>query len=120
MVPFDQFKSARGYYSVLAHELTHWTGGKARLDRDLKGRFGSEAYAVEELIAELGAAFIGAQLGIGVNPRLDHAPYIASWLKALKNDPRAIFTAASKAQAAADFLCAFGSQGGETLSPQTA
>jgi antirestriction protein ArdC len=108
MVPFEQFKSARGYYSVLAHELTHWSGGKARLDRDLKERFGSEAYAVEELIAELGAAFIGAQLGIGVDPRTDHAPYIASWLKALKNDPRAIFTAASKAQAAADYLFGFG------------
>lgn len=107
MVPFEQFKTARGYYSVLAHELTHWTGAKARLDRNLAGRFGSEAYAVEELIAELGAAFIGARLGIGVDPRKDHAPYIASWLNALKNDPHAIFTAASKAQAAADYLAAF-------------
>jgi antirestriction protein ArdC len=107
MVPFSQFKSAKGYYSVLAHELTHWTGAKVRLDRDLSGRFGSEKYAMEELVAELGAAFIAGQLGLPSVPRTDHAPYIASWLKVLKNDSRAIFTAASKAQAAADYLAGF-------------
>lgn len=95
------------YYAVLAHELTHWTGAKARLDRDLSGRFGSEAYAMEELVAELGAAFLSGQLGLPSVPRTDHAPYIATWLKVLKNDSRAIFTAASKAQAAADYLAGF-------------
>lgn len=107
MVPFANFKEPVGYYSVLAHELTHWSGAKRRLDRDLSGRFGSESYAFEELIAELGAAFIAGQLALPSEPRTDHAPYIASWLKVLKNDPRAIFTAASKAQAAADYLIGF-------------
>ena len=107
MVPFSQFKTPTAYYSVLAHELTHWSGAKARLDRDLSGRFGSEGYAVEELVAELGAAFIAGSLGLPSDPRADHAPYIATWLKVLKNDSRAIFTAASKAQAAADYLAGF-------------
>jgi len=107
MPPFSLFRSAGAYYAVLGHEMTHWTGAKARLDRDLSGRFGSEAYAMEELVAELGAAFTAGQLALPVEPRRDHAPYIASWLKVLKNDPRAIFTAASKAQAAADYLANF-------------
>lgn len=107
MVPFDQFKTATGYYSVLSHELTHWSGAKSRLDRDLAGRFGSESYAMEELIAELSAAFVVGQLGLPSEPRRDHAAYIASWLKVLKSDSRAIFTAASKAQAAADYLASF-------------
>jgi antirestriction protein ArdC len=107
MVPFSQFKSAPAYYSVLAHELTHWSGAKSRLDRDLSGRFGSESYAVEELVAEMGAAFIAGKLGLQSDPRKDHAPYVASWLKVLKSDARAIFTAAGKAQAAADYLSGF-------------
>lgn len=107
MVRFGKFQSAKGYYSVLAHELTHWSGAKTRLDRDLSGRFGSEGYAVEELVAELGAAFIAGQLGLPSEPRTDHAPYIASWLKVLKSDSGAIFTAAGKAQAAADYLSSF-------------
>lgn len=93
------------YYSTLLHELTHWTGAKHRLDRDKMGaRFGNEQYAAEELVAELGAAFLCAHLGIANDPRPDHAQYIANWLTILKNDSRAIFTAASKAQAAADYL----------------
>ena len=104
MPSFDAFVSAEAYYSVLAHELTHWTGAKIRLDRDLSGRFGSDAYAMEELIAELGAAFTVSHLELASKPRTDHAPYIASWLRVLGNDPRAIFTAASRAQAAADYL----------------
>ena len=75
-----------------------------RLNRDLSGRFGSESYAVEELIAELGAAFLCAELALPTDPRLDHAPYIASWLNVLKNDKRAIFTAAAKAQEAVDWM----------------
>lgn len=104
MPSFDAFVSAEAYYSVLAHELTHWTGAKSRLDRDLSGRFGTEAYAMEELVAELGAAFTVSHLDLACEPRTDHAPYIASWLRVLANDPRAILTAANKAQAAADYL----------------
>jgi antirestriction protein ArdC len=107
MPPFSLFRSAGAYYGVLGHELTHWTGAKKRLDRDLAGRFGSEAYAMEELVAELGSAFVAGRLALPLEPRKDHAPYIASWLKVLKNDPRAIFTAATRAQAAADYLAAF-------------
>lgn len=100
----DTTKSAEGFYSTLCHELTHWSGAKTRLDRDLTGRFGSESYAVEELIAELGAAFLCSDLSITPEPRADHACYIASWLKVLKNDKRAVFTAASKASEAANWL----------------
>lgn len=103
MPAFEAFKEPLFYYSVLSHETTHWTGAKHRLDRDLSGRFGSESYAVEELVAELGAAFLCAELGLPTDPREDHAPYIVSWLKVLKNDKRAIFTAAAKAQAAVDW-----------------
>ncbi len=107
MPSFDAFVSADAFYSVLAHELTHWTGAKARLDRDLSGRFGTQAYAMEELVAEVGAAFVAGHLRLGCEPRTDHAPYIASWLRVLGSDPRAIVTAASKAQAAADYLIGF-------------
>jgi len=95
---------AEGYYSTLCHELVHWSGAKHRLDRDLSGRFGKEAYAMEELIAELGAAFLCGHLAITPEPRIDHAQYIASWLTALRNDKKAIFTAASKASEAANWL----------------
>ena len=102
--PFSLFKDANAYYATRGHESVHATGAKSRLDRDLTGRFGSEAYAVEELVAELGAAFLCADLGLSQEPRLDHAGYIESWLKVLKGDTRAIFTAAGKAQAAVDWL----------------
>ena len=111
MVPYEQFVSATAYYATLAHELTHWSGAAARLDRDLTNRFGTESYAMEELVAELGAAFISGRLSLPSEPRRDHAPYIASWLRVLRNDPRAIFTAATKAQAAADFLASFSESG---------
>jgi antirestriction protein ArdC len=92
------------YYAVLLHELTHWTGPSHRLGRDMGQRFGDEAYAMEELVAELGAAFACAALGIASEPRPDHAAYVSSWLDVLKRDPRAIFTAASKAQEAFEHL----------------
>ena len=95
---------AEAFYSTLFHELVHWAGGKTRLDRDLSGRFGSEAYAVEELIAELGAAFLCGDLGITPEPRADHACYIKNWLSILKSDKKAVFTAASKASQAANWL----------------
>jgi antirestriction protein ArdC len=91
-------------YSTLLHEMSHWSGAKHRLDRDLSGRFGSESYAVEELVAELSASFLCADLGVAHDPRDNTATYLESWLKALKNDKRAIITAAAKAQAAADYL----------------
>lgn len=92
------------FQSTRFHEAVHMTGHSSRLARDFSGRFGSEAYAAEELVAELGAAFLCAQLGVSPSVRADHTKYIAGWLKVLKNDKRAIFTAASKAQAAVDFL----------------
>ena len=104
MPPFEAFITPEAYYATLAHEATHWTAHKSRLDRDLSGRFGSESYAAEELIAELGAAFLSADLALSPEMRDDHASYIQSWLKILKADNRAIFTAASHAQKAADFL----------------
>ena len=104
MPPFQAFKENASYYSTLAHEHTHWTAKADRCDRQLSTRFGDSAYAAEELIAELGAAFTCAYLGLSTEPRADHAAYIDSWLKVLKADKRAIFTAASKAQQAADYL----------------
>jgi antirestriction protein ArdC len=92
------------YYSTLLHELTHWTGHKSREARDLSGRFGNAAYAAEELVAELGAAFACARLGITSEPRVDHAKYLNNWLAVLKSDNKAIFKAASLAQAACDRL----------------
>jgi antirestriction protein ArdC len=99
---FAAFKNADSFYGVAFHELGHWTGAKARLDRDLKGRFGERQYAAEELIAELSAAFLCAEFDM--DGELRHAGYIANWIELLRHDARACFTACSKAQAAADFL----------------
>jgi len=102
---FESFQDADSYYATLAHEFNHWTGSKTRLDRDFGGhRFGSEGYAVEELVAELGAAFLCADLELALEPREDHAAYIATWLKVLAADNRAVFTAAAHAQRAAEFV----------------
>jgi len=100
--PFAAFKSADSFYNVAFHELGHWTGHKSRLDCDLRNRFGDRQYAAEELVAELAAAFLCAEFGFDNDLR--HAGYIASWIELLKADKRAFFTAASKAQAAADYL----------------
>jgi antirestriction protein ArdC len=99
---FAAFKGADSFYNTAFHELTHWTGHKSRCGRDLKNRFGSQAYAAEELIAELGAAFMAAEFGFDGDVR--HAGYIATWIELLKSDKRAFFTACSKAQQAADYL----------------
>ena len=101
----ESFESVEHYHATKLHELVHWSGHETRLKRDLKNRFGTKAYAAEELVAELGAAFLCAHLG--VEGQLRHAGYIDSWLSLLKEDDRAIFTAASKASAAADYLRAF-------------
>ncbi len=107
---FAQFLDPQSYYSVLAHETVHWSGAKHRLDRDLEGRFGTESYAMEELVAELGSAFIAAHLGVAVEPRRDHAAYVATWLQVLERDTRAILTASAKAQEAADYLVGLAAQ----------
>ncbi|WP_028004379.1 ArdC family protein [Sinorhizobium meliloti] len=99
-----RFVDAVHLYSTLLHEVSHWSGAKHRLDRDLSGRFGSESYAIEELVAELSASFLCGDLGVAHDPRDNTATYLESWLKVLKNDKRAIITAAAKAQAAADYL----------------
>jgi antirestriction protein ArdC len=99
---FETFRSAAHFYGVTFHELGHWTGHKSRLDRDLRARFGERAYAAEELVAELCAAFLCAEFSIDGDIR--HAGYIASWIGLFRADPRAFFTACSKAQGAADYL----------------
>lgn len=95
------------YAAVLLHELVHWTGAPSRLDRDLSGRFGGAAYAIEELIAELGSAYLCGALGISSAPRADHARYISEWFDVLRRDKRAIFLAASHAERAMQFLLGF-------------
>ncbi len=82
---------SEGYYATLVHDLTHWTGAKNRLDRDMGKRFGDEAYAAEELVAEIGAAFLCAEFGITQEIRADHAQYLANWLVLLKSDPALSF-----------------------------
>ncbi|NBX67319.1 MAG: DUF1738 domain-containing protein [Proteobacteria bacterium] len=105
MPAFEAFTDAESYYATLAHEHIHWTKHEKRLNRDLGGkRFGDNGYAAEELVAELGAAFVAADLGLYLEPREDHASYLKAWLGILKADSRAIFTAASHAQKAADYL----------------
>ncbi|MFN3727914.1 MAG: ArdC family protein [Allosphingosinicella sp.] len=102
------FRDLDHYRATLAHELSHWTGHESRLARQLAGRFGSEAYAMEELVAELSSAILGAELGLPVDHLDHHASYLASWLKVLKADSRAILTAAAKAEEAASLLLRLG------------
>ncbi len=104
MPPFARFRSAEAFYATLGHELAHGTGHPSRLNRDLSGRFGSEAYAMDELCADLASGYVMADLGLAHGVRAETAAYLMSWLKVMKNDVRAIFTAASKAQAAADWM----------------
>ena len=105
MPPFIAFRDAESYYSTLAHECTHWTKGPNRLVREFgRKKFGDSGYAREELVAEIGAAFLCVDLGLTPEPREDHAGYLAHWLAVLKEDNRAIFQAAAFAQKAADYL----------------
>ena len=104
MPSFNKFRDAASFYGVWTHENGHASGAKHRLDRDLSGRFGSAAYAADECCVEILSGLILADLGIAHHPRPDHAAYILSWLAVLKDDPKAIFTAASKAQQAADWM----------------
>lgn len=102
------FRNLDHYRATLAHELSHWTGHESRLARQMGGRFGTEAYAMEELVAELSSAMLGAELGLPVDHLDHHASYIASWLKVLKSDSRAILTVAAKAEEAASLLLRLG------------
>jgi antirestriction protein ArdC len=103
--PKEAFQNTESFYAVSLHELGHWSGSEKRLNRNLDSRFGTRAYAAEELIAELSAAFLCAHLGI--TGELRHAGYIDHWIDLLSEDKRAIFTAASKASETANFLRAF-------------
>jgi len=100
----EAFRDAESYAATKAHELVHWTGHAQRMAREFGKRFGDQAYAFEELVAELGAAFLCADLGVTPEVREDHAGYLAHWLDVLKEDKRAIFSAAAHAQRALDYL----------------
>lgn len=105
MPPFESFQTVTDYYAVLSHELTHWTQHPSRLDRDLgRKTYGDEGYAKEELVAELGACFLAADLGFEPMPEQHHAAYIQSWLQALQDDKKLIFSAASHAQKAVEYI----------------
>jgi antirestriction protein ArdC len=103
MPPLAAFSRGSDYAATLAHEATHWTGGKARLDRDQSGGFGSADYAREELVAEFGSAFVCARLGVG-GEVAGHASYLAHWVRLLEDDSKALMRAATAAQKAADLL----------------
>ncbi len=117
--PQPAFFEQINYYRTCFHELGHWTGHESRLARAFKGRFGSHAYAREELVAEMASAFVCASLSIV--PTVRHADYIGEWLDVLKEDERAIFNAASLASKAADFILAFeSSAAGESAGERAA
>jgi len=105
----EAFGTPTAYYCTRAHETVHWVGHFSRLDRDLTARFGEAAYCMEEMVAEMGAAFVAAAVGLDTEKaiREDHAPYLAGWLKKLREDKRAIFTAATKATEALAYLDGF-------------
>ena len=104
MPPFTRFHDAPSFYAVWAHELGHGSAAADRCNRDLNSRFGSAGYALEEICVEILSGLLLADLGIAHRPRPEHAAYVKSWVQALKDDPRAIFTAASKAQQAAYWM----------------
>ena len=114
MPPASLFTGFDHYYATLAHELSHWTGHVSRLDRNLKNRFGSAAYAAEELVAELSSAIIGAELGLPVSHLDSHASYIGHWSKLLRSDDRAILTAAARAEEASALVLQLGGRAAVT------
>lgn len=115
MPNFEDFRAEGDYWVTNFHEHGHWTGHKSRLDRDFSGRFGDEAYAFEELVAELAAANLAGHAGIhqGEDIRPDHAQYIAAWIKTLQDDKRAITHAAAKADQATKLILSYSAEGGE-------
>ena len=103
--PPEAFRDAHGYYTTRGHETVRWTRHPSRLDRSFgRERWGDEGYAREELVAELGAAFIAADLGLALEPRADYADYIGDWITVLRNDERAIVSAAAHAERAVKYL----------------
>ena len=100
----EQFPTTRGFYSTLLHEVTHWTGAPDRLEREKGTVFGDQKYAAEELVAEIGAAFLMARFGVDHEPHLNTTSYLAGWLKALKSDPRNLYRAAKLAQEAVNWM----------------
>ena len=111
-----QFKDDSGYYGTMFHELVHWTGSKTRLDRKFGTRRGDDNYAKEELVAELGAAMLSGIAKVDVEPRADHAHYLNSWIKGLKDQPKIIMTAASNAEKAAQFIIDSASETNDLIS----
>jgi antirestriction protein ArdC len=109
------FRDMDQYRATLAHEMSHWTGHESRLARQMAGRFGGEAYAMEELVAELSSAMLGAELGLPVEHLDHHASYLASWLKVLKADSRAILTVAAKAEQAFSLLLRLGRRAADAV-----
>jgi antirestriction protein ArdC len=103
----DGSSAMENYYSTLLHELTHWTGHTSRLDRKLANKFGSNAYAFEELVAEIGSVFLTAMLGIEKQPQPNHAKYLNNWVEVLKQDKRAMVKAFGLAQKASDYILAY-------------
>jgi antirestriction protein ArdC len=114
MPPAQLFSSYEQLFATLSHECGHWTGHASRLARDLKHRFGSAAYAAEELVAEMASAMLGAELGLPVAHLDSHASYIEHWLKLLREDDRAILTAAARAEEASSLLLRLGRGENET------
>jgi antirestriction protein ArdC len=100
----ERFTSSENYYATALHELTHWTGNESRLNRTFGKRFGDDAYAFEELVAELGAAFTVGHLGMIDGTIEAHADYVQSWLRVMKNDKKAVFAAAAQAAKACEFI----------------
>lgn len=120
MPPFECFDDAASYYATLAHELTHWTGSPRRLSRDFNSKsikFGDTEYAKEELVAELGACFLAADLGFEPVIREEHAAYIQWWLAVLKHDKRFIFHAAALAQRAVEYVKGLQPEPGTAATP---
>jgi len=118
----ESFATPASYYGTRAHETAHWSGAASRLDRNLTGRFGDASYSMEELVAEMAAAFVSASLGFDTEKsvREDHAPYLAGWLKKLREDKRAIFTAATKATEILAYLDSFQPQHAEAAPEEMA
>lgn len=109
--PISCFSSYDAYFATRAHETAHWSGHKSRLDRQFGKRFGDQAYAFEELVADITSAILGALLGLPEAQLGNHASYLASWVKVLKNDKNAILTAASQADIAVDYIVGLGQAG---------
>lgn len=113
--PVERFATSDGYFATRAHETVHWTGHEKRLDRSFGKRFGDNAYAFEELVADITAAILGAELGLPEAELDNHAAYVDHWVKVLKADKNAILTAASKADEAVEFIMGFGQAGANRI-----